>query len=59
MNTEQTVKCKICGKPYKFYMFYAGDQSACPACRREAEDAINRPSSPEETDRRKKYFGNK
>ena len=33
---EQTVKCGICGKPYVFHSHYAGDQSACPACRGEA-----------------------
>jgi endogenous inhibitor of DNA gyrase (YacG/DUF329 family) len=32
-----TVKCPICGKPYKFMMFSANDQSACPSCVREAE----------------------
>ena len=30
--TEQTVKCPICGEPYVFYAYYAGDQSACPKC---------------------------
>jgi recombinational DNA repair protein (RecF pathway) len=34
---EQTKKCPVCGKPYKVYAFYAGDQSACPKCVREAE----------------------
>jgi endogenous inhibitor of DNA gyrase (YacG/DUF329 family) len=34
---EQTVKCPICGEPYKFMPFYAGDQSACPDCVRKAE----------------------
>ena len=29
---EQTVKCPICGEPYVFYPFFAGDQSACPSC---------------------------
>lgn len=33
---EQTVKCPICGKPYKTYSHYAGDQSACPKCRSQA-----------------------
>jgi endogenous inhibitor of DNA gyrase (YacG/DUF329 family) len=33
---KRTVKCPICGKPYKVYAFYAGDQSACPKCRTEA-----------------------
>lgn len=34
--TETTVKCPICGKPYKVYNAYYGDQSACPKCREEA-----------------------
>ncbi len=34
--TTWTVKCPICGKPYKVYDMYAGDQSACPKCRAEA-----------------------
>ncbi len=33
---EQTVKCPICGKPYKVYSHTSADQSACPACQREA-----------------------
>ena len=32
-----TVKCPICGRPYKVYAFKAGDQSACPKCVSEAE----------------------
>ena len=35
--SEKTVKCKICGKPYKIYMFSSADQSACPSCVAEAE----------------------
>lgn len=35
--TESTVKCRICGEPYKVYAYYAGDQSACPPCRARAE----------------------
>ena len=34
--TEQTVKCPICGEPYVFYAYMAGDQSACPTCRGKA-----------------------
>jgi uncharacterized paraquat-inducible protein A len=34
---ERTVKCPICGRPYKVMAFYAGDQSACPKCIAEAE----------------------
>lgn len=37
MSDVQTVKCNICGRPYKFYAFMAGDQSACPSCRSQAE----------------------
>lgn len=33
---EPTIWCK-CGKPYKFYNMYVGDQSVCPKCRAEAE----------------------
>jgi hypothetical protein len=33
---EKTIKCPICGEPYVFYAFYAGDQSACPDCRNKA-----------------------
>lgn len=37
MSAEPSVtKCGFCGRLYKFYPFYAGDQSACPACVREA-----------------------
>ena len=54
---EQTIKCHICGKPYKFYAFSAADQSACPACVRAAEEAVSRPSNTEEIRRRQKYYG--
>lgn len=40
--TERTIKCPICGRPYKFYSFMAGDQSACPACRRQANEQETR-----------------
>lgn len=55
--TEQTRKCPICGKPYKVYAMYCGDQSACPACRAEAERAVNSPSTPIEDMRRERHFG--
>ncbi len=41
--SEQTVKCPICGEPYKVYPFYAGDQSACPKCQAKAVE--NMPKS--------------
>lgn len=34
---EKTVKCPICGEPYKVYPFYVGDQSACSKCVNKAE----------------------
>ena len=34
--TSWTLKCPICGEPYTTYDMYAGDQSACPACRAKA-----------------------
>ncbi|MFA5048940.1 MAG: hypothetical protein WC516_08005 [Patescibacteria group bacterium] len=33
----KTVKCPICGNPYIIMPYYAGDQSACPKCRKEAK----------------------
>lgn len=38
MTEEQTIKCPICGEPYTVYMYYAGDQSACPECRKKAKE---------------------
>lgn len=55
---EQTIKCPICGKPYVVYSMYAGDQSACPACRAEARRALQRESTPLEEKRRHRFFGN-
>jgi len=37
---ERTVKCPICGKPYKVSPFYAGDQSACPDCQMKARRKV-------------------
>ena len=34
---EQTIKCPICGEPYKVIPFLAKDQSACPQCIKKAE----------------------
>ena len=39
--TTQIVKCPICGRPYKFYAYYCGDQSVCPKCREEVERQTN------------------
>lgn len=32
-----TIKCPICGRPYKWYSHTVLDQSACPSCVAEAE----------------------
>ena len=40
MAEEKTVKCPICGKPYVFMAYYAGDQPACPKCRAEEHGSI-------------------
>jgi len=42
---EFTAQCKICGKPYKYYPYYAGDQSACPDCRKRAKENM-KPNTP-------------
>lgn len=34
---QGTIKCPICGEPYKWYSHMAGDQTACPKCVRKAE----------------------
>jgi endogenous inhibitor of DNA gyrase (YacG/DUF329 family) len=34
---EQTIKCPICGNPYKTYSHTVADQSACPSCVRKVE----------------------
>ncbi len=38
---EQTVKCPICGEPYKIYSHTTADQSACPDCVAKAERKRN------------------
>lgn len=44
---EQTVKCPICGEPYKIYPFMSGDQSACPSCRERAEENMRKGRGPD------------
>lgn len=57
MMTEKTVKCPICGEPYKFYPFSAADQSACPDCVRKADQKMHgREQIPDHV---KKYFNNR
>lgn len=52
--SQRTIKCPICGRAYKVYMHYAGDQSACPACRQEAKEAAIRPDTDEQRRRRQR-----
>lgn len=56
MQQEATVKCPICGKPYKVYAMMVGDQSACPACVAEAETATRRQQTRQEYVRMKDFF---
>ena len=54
-----TVKCPICGAPYKWHAFTVADQSACPACVAEAERRLLHPSDDEiarRGRRRREYF---
>ena len=37
---EQTIKCRICGNPYKVYSHTVADQSACPRCVKQASDMM-------------------
>ena len=39
---DKTVKCPICGEPYKFMAFIGADQSACSRCVRKAEADVKR-----------------
>jgi endogenous inhibitor of DNA gyrase (YacG/DUF329 family) len=39
---EQTVKCPICGRPYKVYAHTTADQTACPKCVAEAERNVGK-----------------
>ena len=36
--TTQTVKCPICGEPYKVYTHTTADQTACGNCVKKAEE---------------------
>lgn len=58
--SEQTVKCAICGAPYKVYDMSVADQSACPDCVREAARRRDYPTRVDEdarARRRARYFG--
>jgi len=54
---QGTIKCPICGKPYKWYSMTTADQTACPECVQEAERAVRRKSNEQEERRRRRYFG--
>lgn len=41
---QGTVKCPICGRPYKWYSHTVADQSACPDCVREANRRTVKPT---------------
>lgn len=50
---EGVRKCPVCGRAYKWFAMTVGDQSACRACVREAEDAVTRPDTTEQVRRRR------
>lgn len=56
MSMGGTIKCPICGRPYKWFAHFAGDQSACPACRAEAEQSVFRPDTDEQIRRRRRFY---
>ncbi len=58
MSLTETIKCRICGKPYKVSGYTVIDQSACPECVRAAETGVERESTPAERTARKHHFGN-
>ncbi len=37
MTQEKTIQCPVCKEPYKIYLYFVGDQSACSQCIRKAE----------------------
>ena len=45
---QGTVKCSICGRPYKWYSMTVADQPACPTCVEIAERKATRPTDEEE-----------
>lgn len=57
--SEQTRACPICRYPYKVYMFYAADQSACPGCISKAKMVADKsePTQQEAVDKLRKKWG--
>ena len=53
---EQTIKCVICGAPYKVYNMTVADQSACPRCVAEANRRVHEPNEDELSRQRRRQF---
>ncbi len=53
---EQTVKCPICGKPYKVYSHTVADQSACSRCVEKAEKKIQGSCDYQKREMQQHYF---
>lgn len=56
---QGTIKCPICGRPYKWYSMTVADQSACPTCVEIAERRASSPTQDEEREysrRRSNYW---
>lgn len=49
---ERTVKCLVCGRAYRRYSHYAGDQSTCQQCQQAARAAAAKPDTPQQIKRR-------
>ena len=56
---EKTIKCPICGQPYKFYSFSSADQSACPSCVSKAERNTIKDFRDFPRETQQEYFGKK
>lgn len=56
-ETQETVKCLICGRFYKVYALYCGDQSCCPKCREAKKRAVDAADTNEQIKRRHHFFG--
>lgn len=49
-------KCIVCDRIFSFHPMYVGDQSMCTECRSEARKLVDKPSTPEQDEKRRKHF---
>jgi hypothetical protein len=50
------IKCPVCGRLYEIFNMFCGDQSMCQSCVKAAEQSIEAPDTPEQIEKRRKYF---